>query len=63
MAKLIENLKKFLKEVKAEMSKVTWPSWLELKGSTFLVIIVSIFFSVYVGLVDVMLSFVRNFWL
>ncbi len=63
MAKLIENLKKFLKEVKAEMSKVTWPSWLELKGSTILVIIVSIFFSVYVGVVDVMLAFVRNFWL
>ena len=63
MAKLIENLKKFLKEVKAEMSKVTWPSWLELKGSTLLVIIVSIFFSVYVGIVDVMLTFVRNFWL
>ena len=63
MAKLIENSKKFLKEVKAEMSKVTWPSWLELKGSTILVIIVSIFFSVYVGVVDVMLSIVRNFWL
>jgi len=63
MAKLIENLKKFLKEVKAEMSKVSWPSWPELKGSTILVIIVSIFFSVYVGLVDVMLSLVRNFLL
>lgn len=63
MSKLIENLKKFLKEVKAEMSKVTWPSWIELKGSTLLVIVVSIFFSVYVGIVDVMLSLVRNFWL
>ena len=63
MAKLIEDLKKFLKEVKAEMSKVTWPNWLELKGSTILVIIVSIFFAVYVGAVDVMLSLVRNFWL
>ena len=63
MAKLIENLKKFLKEVKAEMSKVIWPNWTELKGSTILVVIVSIFFAVYVGVVDVILSLIRNFWL
>ena len=63
MAKLLDDSKKFVKEVKAEMSKVTWPNWPELKGSTILVIIVSIFFAVYVGAVDVMLSLVRNFWL
>ena len=56
MSKIIENIKKFLKEVRSEMSKVTWPSWMELKGSTILVIIVSIFFAVYIGLVDFVLS-------
>lgn len=63
MAKAIDDSKKFIKEVRAEMSKVTWPNWLELKGSTILVIIVSIFFAVYIGMVDILLSFVRNIWL
>jgi len=63
MAKIVDDTKKFLKEVKVEMSKVTWPNWLELKGSTILVIIVSIFFAIYVGIVDVALSFVQRLWL
>ncbi|MBN1292403.1 MAG: preprotein translocase subunit SecE [Candidatus Latescibacteria bacterium] len=62
MAKFIDDSKKFIREVRAEMSKVTWPSWLELKGSTILVIIVSVFFAVYIGAVDVLLSLIRNLW-
>lgn len=62
MAKVIDNSKKFFKEVKSEMSKVTWPNWAELKGSTILVIILSVFFAVYVGLIDLLLSYVRNFF-
>jgi preprotein translocase subunit SecE len=63
MNNFIEKTKRFLREVKAEMAKVTWPTWPELKGSTILVIIVSIFFAVYVGLVDMALSIIRNLWL
>ena len=60
MGKIIENSQKFLKEVKSEMSKVTWPSWMELKGSTILVIVVSTFFAVYIGVVDFILTFARK---
>ena len=60
MARIIDNTHKFLKEVKTEMSKVTWPSWVELKGSTILVIIVSIFFAVYIGVVDFLLTIIRG---
>ncbi len=63
MSSILEKVKKFLREVKAEMMKVTWPSWVELKGSTILVIIVSIFFAVYIGGVDLVLQVVRNLWL
>jgi len=63
MNNFIEKTKRFLREVKAEMTKVTWPTWPELKGSTILVIIVSIFFAVYVGIVDMVLSLIRNLWL
>jgi len=60
MANVIEGSKKFMREVRSEMSKVTWPSWIELKGSTILVIIVSVFFAVYLFLVDNILTLVRN---
>ncbi len=60
MAKIIEKIKKYLKEVKIEMSKVAWPSWPELKGSTILVIILSAFFAVYIGSVDFILSIVSG---
>jgi preprotein translocase subunit SecE len=60
MAKIIEKTKKYLREVKIEMSKVAWPSWTELKGSTILVIILSAFFAVYIGGVDLILSIVSR---
>ena len=53
-------MQKFLREVKIEMNKVTWPSLDELKGSTVLVIIVSIFFAVYIGIIDLVMSFVTR---
>ncbi len=58
--KIIDSSMKFFREVKIEMSKVTWPSWMELKGSTILVIIFSIFFAVYIFAVDFVLSFARS---
>ena len=62
MAKYVEETKKFLKEVKTEMMKVTWPTWTELKGSTILVIIVSVFFAVYIAAVDLILTnFIKLF--
>jgi preprotein translocase subunit SecE len=61
MAKFIEDTKKFLKEVKVEMSKVTWPTWIELRGSTVLVIIVSIFFAAYIGIWDIIITFIIGF--
>ena len=61
MAKFVEETRKFLKEVRVEMSKVTWPTWLELRGSTVLVIIVSIFFAAYIGILDIILTFIIGF--
>jgi len=60
MNNLIVKTQKFLREVKIEMNKVTWPSWAELKGSTLLVIVVSIFFAVYIGIIDLVMSFVTR---
>lgn len=62
MARYIEETRKFLKEVRTEMSKVTWPTWTELKGSTVLVIIVSVFFAAFIAGVDLILTnFIKLF--
>ena len=36
---MFERVKRFLKEVKVELTKVTWPTMAELRGSTGVVII------------------------
>jgi preprotein translocase subunit SecE len=48
--------KSFLKDVRVEMSKVTWPSWDELKGQTIVVIVAVLMISAFIGLVDTILS-------
>ena len=62
MARYIEETRKFLKEVRTEMLKVTWPTWPELKGSTVLVIIVSVFFAAFIAGIDLILTnFIKLF--
>ena len=46
----------FLREVKAELTKVNWPSRSELTGSTPVVIVITIILAVFVGFIDFMLS-------
>jgi preprotein translocase subunit SecE len=49
---MIEKIKNFLKEVKVEMSKVVWPTRQELINSTIIILIVTAFFSIFIGLND-----------
>lgn len=46
----------FLREVKVELKKVTWPSRKQTMGSTIVVIILVIAISLFLGLVDIGLS-------
>lgn len=55
--KLIDKGTKFVSEVRQEMSKVSWPTWEELKGSTIMVLIISLLFSVYIFVIDQALTF------
>jgi len=55
---MLEKIRKFLSEIKAEMRKVTWPTREELKESTKLVIIATFVVTVFVGLIDQILSLV-----
>jgi len=46
----------FLDEVRAEMQKVTWPTWTELKGQTIVVVIAVLVIAAFIGVVDLVLS-------
>ena len=54
--------RRFLSEVRNEMGRVTWPSQKEVVATTVVVILTSIFFGVYLWLVDLGLSKVLT-WL
>ncbi|UCD64319.1 MAG: preprotein translocase subunit SecE [Candidatus Zixiibacteriota bacterium] len=54
----MEKIKKFLKEVVAELRKVTWPSKDELVGSTIVTIVVSLIVAIFIGIVDRILTLI-----
>lgn len=51
----------FLREVKQEMDRVTWPTKDEVKGATVVVIIVVILIGFFIGLVDKIFTIVNDF--
>jgi len=55
---MFEKIRKFLSEIAAEMKKVTWPTREELKESTKLVIIATIVVTLFVGMIDQILSLI-----
>ena len=52
----IDKSLQFLREVKVELKKVTWPSRKQTFGSTVVVIILTIIISLFLGVVDICLS-------
>jgi preprotein translocase subunit SecE len=53
---MIEKLKNFLIDTKNELKKVTWPTKDELKESTRVVIVASFLLTVFIGVIDQILS-------
>jgi preprotein translocase subunit SecE len=51
----------FLSQVKNEMERVTWPSWKEVQATTFVVILTSLFFGLYLFGIDQVLNTVAAF--
>jgi preprotein translocase subunit SecE len=54
----LDKIKKFLKEVLAELRKVTWPTKEELIGSTIVTVVVSLVVAVFIGIVDRVLTII-----
>jgi len=53
-----KRLVNYLKEVRSELKKVTWPTKQEVYGTTIIVIIAIFFFGFYLFFVDVIFSWV-----
>ena len=49
---MFKKLVKFLREVKVELKKVSWPSRAEISGSTGVVIVTVIIVAIYLGILD-----------
>jgi preprotein translocase subunit SecE len=56
----VARVVQFLKEVKQEIDRVTWPGRDEVKGATVMVIIVVIILGLFIGLVDKILTLVND---
>ncbi len=55
---MFEKIKTFLSETRAEMRKVTWPTRDELIGSTKIVIIATFVVTLFIGIVDQILTLI-----
>ncbi len=53
---MIKKTQKFFGEVRLELKKVSWPTWDELKGSTYVVIGLSLLIGVFLFFIDIILS-------
>ncbi len=55
------KIKKFLTEVRVELSKVSWSSRKQLAGATGVVVVLTFILTVYIGIVDLGLSRLLTF--
>lgn len=53
---MIKKIQQFIEDVKVEMAKVAWPTHNELMNSTMIVVVVSILFTVFIFVSDLIVS-------
>jgi preprotein translocase subunit SecE len=53
---MLEKVKNYLAETRVELKKVTWPNKNELKDATRVVVVASILLTIFVGIVDQILT-------
>jgi len=57
---MFQKINKFILEVRQEMAKVSWPTRSELKGTTIIVIVITVILSVFIWLADKVLEGLLN---
>ncbi len=57
---MIKKIKDFMNGVQFEMKKVSWPTWDELRGSTMVVLGLSLMLGIFLFVIDLFLSRIVN---
>tara|TARA_B100001079_G_scaffold128730_1_gene110429 strand:- start:1652 stop:1834 length:183 start_codon:yes stop_codon:yes gene_type:complete len=57
---VIKKIKDFMNGVQFEMKKVSWPTWDELRGSTMVVLGLSLILGIFLFVIDFFLSRIVN---
>ncbi|MDW7679821.1 MAG: preprotein translocase subunit SecE [bacterium] len=57
---MFRKISNFLNDVQLEMSKVSWPSRVELKGTTTIVIVLTLILSIFILITDKSLEGILN---
>jgi preprotein translocase subunit SecE len=58
VADSFRRLRQFLHEVRVELKNVTWPTWVDVRATTVVVIVTVLFFGVYLFGVDRLVSWI-----
>jgi preprotein translocase subunit SecE len=58
---MIKDVGQFLSEVRSEIAKIQWPGFEEFVGSTIIVLILVVAFSLYLGAVDLLISRIAEY--
>jgi preprotein translocase subunit SecE len=61
LSSIVKRMSGFLKEVRVESTKVTWPSRKELRESTIVVVIAVTAIAIFIGAADRILSYLLSF--
>jgi preprotein translocase subunit SecE len=61
LSSIVKRMSGFLKEVRIESTKVTWPSRKELRESTIVVVIAVTAIAIFIGAADRILSYLLGF--
>ena len=57
---MVKKIQNFLKDVRFELSKVSWPTWEELKSSTYVVLSLSMLLIAFLFFIDLVLARILN---
>jgi len=58
---MVKKFHQFLSDVNFELNKVSWPNWDELRGSTYVVLSLSLIMILFLFFIDFLLSKVLNY--
>jgi preprotein translocase subunit SecE len=58
---MVKKFHQFLSDVNFELNKVSWPNWDELRGSTYVVLSLSLIMILFLFFIDLLLSKVLNY--